>query len=163
MKHLVGLKRKQGLSILVIAHTPKRLLISPLSQNDLAGSKKLFNFVDSCFAIGNTARGKDLRYVKQLKVRYGDLKYGTANVQIYCIEKKHGFTHFEFVECDDERNHLQIEGTQRSTGQQFEERKKRVWELYNQGMSQRQISQEMGLSKTAVQNYIIHIKGGRSI
>ena len=41
MLKLMGLKRKYGLSILILAHTPKRPLTNPITQNDLAGSKKL--------------------------------------------------------------------------------------------------------------------------
>ena len=42
-----------------------------ITSNDLAGSKRLYNFFDSVFAIGKSAQDGGLRYVKQLKVRYG--------------------------------------------------------------------------------------------
>ena len=45
MKYLKALKSKYDLSILVLAHTPKRDLSKPISRNDLAGSKMLINFV----------------------------------------------------------------------------------------------------------------------
>lgn len=51
MQNLMLLKKKYDWSILVIAHTPKRSLFSAITQNDLAGSKKLFNFFDCVFAI----------------------------------------------------------------------------------------------------------------
>lgn len=41
MMKLIQLKMKYGWSLLAIAHTPKRSLSSPITQNDLAGSKKL--------------------------------------------------------------------------------------------------------------------------
>jgi len=47
MIKLTMLKVKHNLSILVLAHTPKRSLTKPITQNDLAGSKRLFNFFDS--------------------------------------------------------------------------------------------------------------------
>ena len=42
MMNLMKLKKKHGWSLLVLAHTPKRPLTSPITQNDLAGSKKLY-------------------------------------------------------------------------------------------------------------------------
>ena len=47
MKRLKELKQKHGLSILILAHTPKRYGLVPISNNDLAGSKHLSNFADS--------------------------------------------------------------------------------------------------------------------
>lgn len=87
MMNLMNLKKKYGWSLLIIAHTPKRSLMSPITQNDLAGSKKLYNFFDSVFAIGQSAKDKRLRYVKQVKVRAGAFKYDSSNVIVYEIEK----------------------------------------------------------------------------
>lgn len=80
MQNLMHLKRVYGWSILAIAHTPKRSQISPLTQNDLAGSKKIFNFCDAVFAIGRSARDENLKYIKQLKVRSGSFEYNADNV-----------------------------------------------------------------------------------
>lgn len=76
MMRLIRLKKKIGLSILVLAHTPKRDMCRPITQNDLAGSKKIFNFLDACFAIGMSAKDEGLRYIKQLKARNGAIEYG---------------------------------------------------------------------------------------
>ena len=69
MKLLKELKGKYDLSILALAHTPKRNLSNPISKNDLAGSKHLANFTDSIFAIGESSKDKSLRYLKQIKAR----------------------------------------------------------------------------------------------
>lgn len=61
MIKLMALKKKKYLSLLIIAHTPKRDLSSPITQNHLAGSKKLYNFFDSVFAIGMSAKDRNLR------------------------------------------------------------------------------------------------------
>ena len=66
MIQLNNLKKRYGLSILVLAHTPKRSLDCPITSNDLAGSKRLYNFFDSVFVIGKSALDGGLRYVKQL-------------------------------------------------------------------------------------------------
>jgi hypothetical protein len=68
MKHRhIGqtLKNKHNLSILILAHTPKRNFTNPLSNNDLQGSKMLANFIDSSIAIGKSYLNEDLRYIKQ--------------------------------------------------------------------------------------------------
>ena len=51
MKHLKALKNRYGLSMLVLAHTPKRDLSQQITGNDLQGSKMLMNFCDSAFTI----------------------------------------------------------------------------------------------------------------
>ncbi len=98
MMKLMALKKKQGLSLLIIAHTPKRDLSSPITQNHLDGSKKLYNFIDSVFAIGMSAKDNRLRYVKQVKVRAGAFRYDASNVLVYEVEKTDGFLHFNFLE-----------------------------------------------------------------
>ena len=62
MKQLNAMKREFGLSILVLAHTPKRSLAKYLSINDMAGRKELGNFIDNSFAIGRSHRDDTLRY-----------------------------------------------------------------------------------------------------
>lgn len=56
MKQLKTLKNKYDLSLLILAHTPKRDLSKQLTRNDLQGSKMLINFCDSCFAIAKVLR-----------------------------------------------------------------------------------------------------------
>ena len=53
MKALKKIKTDHEISILVLAHTPKRALARSLTVNDLAGSKMLANFADNMFAIGH--------------------------------------------------------------------------------------------------------------
>jgi protein gp37 len=63
------LKREYGISILLLAHTPKRNLLRPISENDLRGTKILMDLCDSAFAIGKSTQGNDIRYIKQIKQR----------------------------------------------------------------------------------------------
>ena len=106
MKALLGLKTKYGWSILVLAHTPKRDMSRPITQNDLAGSKRLFNLFDSAFSIGWSAKDENLRYIKQLKIRSGSLEFGSENVILCCIEKTGSFLHFRHMGYASEREHL---------------------------------------------------------
>ena len=52
MKELKVLKERLGLSILLLAHTPKRLRHKPFGKGDLAGSSGLSRFADALFALG---------------------------------------------------------------------------------------------------------------
>ena len=149
MMKLMNLKKKYGWSLLIIAHTPKRSLMSPITQNDLAGSKKLYNFFDSVFAIGKSAKDSRLRYVKQLKVRAGEFRYDSSNVIVYEIEKTDGFVHFEFKEFSTEKEHLKERTEKEITSTHLN-----VHELKSQGKSTREIAAYLGLSKSKVDRLI---------
>jgi predicted ATP-dependent serine protease len=97
MKNLCTIKKKYGISILVLSHTPKRNLGSPLTQNSLSGSKKLTNFFDAMFAVVMSLKDPSLRYIKQIKVRTGEFKYGADHVEICKIDKRGSFLGFEHV------------------------------------------------------------------
>lgn len=147
MMNLMNLKKKYGWSLLIIAHTPKRSLMSPITQNDLAGSKKLYNFFDSVFAIGQSAKDKRLRYVKQVKVRAGAFKYDSSNVIVYEIEKMGDFLGFEFKEFATEADHLKQRTENELTQQELN-----VLNLHKQGFSYRNIAEKIGISKSTVSN-----------
>jgi hypothetical protein len=115
MKHLKALKNKYGLSILALAHTPKRDLSKPITRNDLQGSKMLINFCDSFFAIGESSNDKNTRYLKQIKARNTEILYDTENVCICHIEKPYNFLQFDFLHYGTEREHLkQVSETEKA-------------------------------------------------
>lgn len=147
MKRLTALKRVHGWSLLVIAHTPKRRLFNPITQNDLAGSKKLMNFFDSAFAIGQSAQDPSFRYVKQTKVRATEFKYTADNVMVYELTKANDWLHFEFRCYGKESDHLST----------FEDRtalEDTVAELHREGKSIRQIAEQVNKSKSTVHNIL---------
>jgi len=106
MKHLKALKQKYGLSVLVLAHTPKRDLTKPITRNDLQGSKMLINFCDSSFAIGESTQDKSIRYIKQIKVRNSDHVFDKDNIAVCKIDKPDNFLHFDFQNFGREEEHL---------------------------------------------------------
>ena len=108
MKHLKKLKNKYNLSLLILAHTPKRDLSKQLTRNDLQGSKMLMNFCDSSFAIGESFSDKSLRYVKMIKVRSCEHIYDGENVIVCQINKPSNFLQFEFLNFDNETKHLKV-------------------------------------------------------
>ena len=145
MLHLMSLKKKYDLSILVLAHTPKRQMHNPISQNDLAGSKKLFNFFDAVFAIGLSAKDNNLRYIKQLKVRSCEFTHDASNVIVAMIIKKGSFLCFEEQYCASEQEHLKEKPCDNDPLLT-----KTVKEMHQQGKSYRDIANELGISKNRV-------------
>lgn len=141
MKHLKALKNKFGLSILALAHTPKRDLSKPITRNDLQGSKMLINFCDSAFSIGESHCDKNLRYLKQIKQRNTEQIYDAENVCVCQIDKPHNFLQFEFVNFGKELDHLKLQ-----TEKDKESQSQQVLDLKQQGRSFREIGLEMGIS-----------------
>jgi hypothetical protein len=145
MKHLKALKNKYGLSILALAHTPKRDLSKPITRNDLSGSKALMNFCDSSFAIGESHSDKSLRYIKQIKERFTEKIYDAENVCVCQIDKPFNFLLFEFVNFGKEWEHLK-----QHTEKDKENLNEKVIELRQQGRTFRDIGVELGISHMKV-------------
>ena len=116
MRKLMMLKHKYGWSLLVIAHTPKRDEKSPILSTHLAGSKKIFNFFDSIFALGRSCIGPSYRYLKQLKVRSGEIQYDEDYVLILqMVKATDGNLYYVFHGTETEENQLQKPQTPRYT------------------------------------------------
>ena len=146
MFRLMALKKKHGLSMLILAHTPKRCLSNPITQNDLAGSKKLYNFFDSVFAIGKSAKDNSVRYIKQLKVRYGNYTYDSDNVIVSAIEKIGAFLQFVNIGYATEKEHLKEPSDKDSM-----EEIATIKQMVSEGKSYRFIASELGISLGKVQ------------
>lgn len=147
MVRLTELKKTYGLSVLVLAHTPKRESMTPITQNDLAGSKRLFNFFDSVFAIGKSVKGEDIRYIKQLKARSTSVTYGEDSVLEARIVKDDTMLRFEHGECCHEKVHIKASKSRsRYDGRAMEA----VTRMRSEGKTLVQIADELGLSKSAV-------------
>lgn len=145
MMKLMNLKMKYNWSLLIIAHTPKRNMTNPITQNDLAGSKKLYNFFDSVFAIGKSAVDSKLRYVKQVKVRAGEYRYDAENVIVYEIEHESDNVRFAFKGFAKESEHLK-----EKTEEERKSLNEQAHELRKQGKSIREIASLLGMSKSSV-------------
>ena len=142
MKSLKALKTDHNLSILVLAHTPKRRnSTQPISADDLHGSKLLINFADSAFAIGKSTADTDLCYLKQIKQRNTRQRYGHDNVALCRIQKPGTFLHFTFEGHSPERQHL-LTRTAAYRRQLAHE----VAVLSAAGHSQREISNQLGIA-----------------
>ncbi|REG94158.1 AAA family ATPase [Flavobacterium aquicola] len=149
MKKLKALKSKYDLSMLVLAHTPKRDLSKAITKNDLAGSKMLMNFCDSSFTIGQSSADSNLRYIKQIKQRNTEEIYGADNVCVCQILKPQNFLEFEFLDFDEEKTHLK-ESNKADRDELIELAK----ELSDSGKTQREISDELGIAVGTVNKYL---------
>lgn len=149
MKWLKSFARKYNLSLLVLAHTPKRNLSTPITRNDVSGSKMLMNFCDGCFAIGESTKDKSIRYIKEIKQRNLSFAYDADNVIVCEIVKPDNFLQFRFVGYGCESEHLRQVGDD-----EREALIEKVKELHRQGKSQRQIATELGIGLGSVNNYL---------
>lgn len=154
MQLLIDLKRRHDLSILVLAHTPKRNLATPLTQNSLAGSKKIANFMDSIFAIGliasDTAHG---RYIKQIKVRSSELQYGCNNVIIGELVKHGNFVKIEHQRFGIEADQLNSSTTSPSAEEREcirQQKRKQIAARLRDGRSYVDIANELHVSSKLI-------------
>ena len=146
MMKLIRLKKMYGLTTLVIAHTPKRSGSVPITQNDLAGSSKLISFFDAGIALACSARCSTHRYLKQVKVRTGELKYDGDNVMVLNLVKNGGFLRYEMLGVEKEYKLLKQGGPSEDMDEILN-----ILRLQKQGKSQRTIADELGMSPAKVQ------------
>ena len=149
MKHLKALKNRYNLSILALAHTPKRDMSLPITRNDLQGSKMLMNFCDSAFTIGESVISKTMRYLKQIKQRNTTEVYGSNNVCVCEVNKPSNFLQYEFAGHGTEADHLQR--VKKSAQDGYIEQ---VMALRDEGKSLREIGAQLGISYQKVNRVI---------
>ena len=149
MKHLNQLKKQYGLSILVLAHTPKRDETRPIVINDLYGSKMISNFIDGAFAIGRSHDAHNLRYIKQVKCRSNEMEFHAENVILVELVKCLCMTQFTFIDFNNERIHLK-----QFTESEDKELINRMYELADRGYPQKKIADEIGRSVGYVNKHL---------
>lgn len=146
MKGLLQLTRKNGLSILVLAHEPKEDKFSnKITLNRLAGSKALSNFADTIFALGKSSTW-GLIYLKELKNRNREIMFHENNVMVLERIKKDNFLTFDYVRFDSENNMIEFNPS--------DERNMKILEMKNRGVSNVKIGEEFKISETAVRKIL---------
>jgi len=149
MDKLVELKFERDLTLILLEHTRKGDESRPASLNDLQGSKMKVNFADAVFYIGKSAKDTNLRYIKQMKCRSSEIRYDADNVAVFELVKENSFLQFKIVGFDKESNHLR-----EVSDDDKKKRKQEAVELKKQGMSNREIAKQLGVSHTAVGNWL---------
>ncbi|CAN5413900.1 hypothetical protein BH10ACI3_BH10ACI3_06790 [soil metagenome] len=174
MKRLQELKKEHWLSILVLAHTPKRRRDGPINDCDLQGSVDLSKVVDSAFAIGRSRRSRDLRYIKQTKVRSARMAHGDDNVAIFKLgkydfgsvmntggEPAKNFLGFRFEMFDNEENHVELRSSQSSAIRRRPRRDtylvNRAKALAEQGLSSSAVAERLGVGKSTAHRYMSEV------
>ena len=148
MQYLKELKARHGLSILVIAHTPKRNPSKPIHLNHLGGSKMIANLADSIFAIAESKIGKEVKYLKQIKARQTVYKYASNNVIEVRIRKKENFLGFEYIGTGPESHHLKASPSET-------ERLAIIEEMKKEGKTNKAIGEYFGVTEGAVRKWLI--------
>lgn len=145
MKRLKKLKQELGISMLILAHTPKRNQYAPLSKNDLSGSRQIMNFCDSAFAIGESAADPHFRYIKQIKQRNTECIYHAHHIIVCQIKLIDSFLGFHFIQYDDEIAHLK-----QADSSDLELRDEQIAELKGEGYKNTEIGRRLGISEGTV-------------
>ena len=103
MNKVKDLQRRNKLTVLLMAHTPKIVQGEAIIANNLAGSSNLYNLADSVMAVNMTTMADDIRYIKQLKSRYNEIQYHKDNVvAIKFSTRPDGLKGFEFLNYETE-------------------------------------------------------------
>ncbi|HLA95217.1 MAG TPA: AAA family ATPase [Pyrinomonadaceae bacterium] len=155
MRMLQSVKKKFGVSILALAHTPKLRGGLPMELNQLQGSKMLANFADNIIAMGRSSVSNDLRYLKPLKQRNGRSAFSDRDVVVMRLGKQGRMLGFTFVDIAPESRHL--EGNLRGANLKEAIRRDRMTrsvEMANAGDSLREIADKLGVGVSSVIRYL---------
>lgn len=153
MKKLKNLKEEYELSFLILAHTTKTKDTKPITQDDLAGSKKLMNFADSAFAMGKSRIDGSI-YLKQIKARMGSIVYHEDNVLVGGLVNDNNFLHFEDYRTATEESLLKKSNKAVSDPTKIEDIELAYTLHSKEGLSNRQIAKELGVSDKTIGKWI---------
>ena len=153
IKRLKVLKDEYNLSFLILAHTTKTRDTKPITQDDLAGSKKLMNFADSAFAMGKSRIDSSI-YIKQIKARMGSIVYHEDNVLVGNLEKEDNFVRFVEHKTTTEESLLKKSNKAISNPQKLEDIELAYTLHTQEGLSFRQISKELGVSDKTIAKWV---------
>ena len=140
MNKVKDLQRRNKLTVLLMAHTPKIVQGEAIIANNLAGSKNLTNLADSVMAVNISTMADDIRYIKQLKSRYNEIQFHQDNVvAIQFSSRPDGLKGFSFLnyETEDEL----IKHMDKST--KAEEDREIIDRIIHFGLAAAQIAEEL--------------------
>ena len=144
MNLLKDLKVLYNLTVIVLAHTPKRYDLSkPLGIVDLAGSFLLAAYADTIITIGRSKMGNSIKYILHVKLRDGAKIHDEQNVINVSIEKEGAFLQMKTLEepTGRETDHL----VSKYDASIDEDLVKEMVVLKNDGKSLSQIKSELNL------------------
>ena len=142
-----------GASFLLLGHSPKKKDNSLITLDNLAGSKNVGNFIDSCFCIGQAKTdGNEKRYIKQLKNRSSQIILNEEHVLVCSIEKgEDNFLYFK------EEGYAREKDLIKGTGNITPEKEK-VYQLYKEHKSYRKVAKMTGISDKTIKKWVDEYK-----
>ena len=121
-----------------------------ITIQDLAGSKHISNFADNVFALGQSNKDKDLRYLIQVKPsRSGELKYDKSNVVLCEIEKQDNYLTFH-----PKGNASELDLLSSGVPDDEDELIEQAKELKLKGVPYRNIADKLGVSKSKIGRWL---------
>ena len=111
----------------------------------------------ACSPLEKSAQDGGLRYVKQLKVRYGTFSHDADNVIVYEIDKVDAFLQFVFRGYSTEKEHLKKLGDNESS-----QRDCQILQLSQSGKSVREIASQVNCGKSTVNRIIQRSKESKN-
>jgi hypothetical protein len=155
MRTLVDMRNKLGISILVLAHTPKIRRGLPIELKHLQGSKMLANFADNIVGMGKSSLSNDLRYLKPLKQRSSAERLSQDTVHVLRLQRQGRMLGFTFAVNETEARHVgdYLKGTALADAIRVEQVKRAI-EMSNAGDSVREIAAKLGISRATASRYV---------
>ena len=147
-----ALKNRFGLTILLIAHCPKRSPNKPITDNNLGGSKMIMNFVDSAFAIGPSQISNEFKYIKQIKSRAVAKMDEVMTVKI----SKEPYLSMQYVNHTYEDAHIDREDTSLLLLRISPEQEIKLLSMHKEKKHVVDIAIELGLDTGTIYSYLIH-------
>ena len=144
-----------GLTIIVIAHTPKGAIGKALTLDSLAGSANYVNLADNVLAIGTATVNKTQRYIIQLKCKNYEILNGSDNViQVEFKELNNGFKGYSFIGYESEEKLLRYV----ETSDRDREKETIIRILNNENISSvrglgERLYSEFGKGKVSIESY----------
>ncbi len=148
MRELRCLCRRDGISILLLVHSPPATLRRGIEARDLPFAGVISALADNVFAVGRVGAAASERYIKHLRPGAAVHVFGAAHVPWFRIRKRANFTYFEFRGFARE-GALRISDGDRREWQMID----RIAELKRVKMPVRDIAKALDMSKTTVQRY----------
>lgn len=107
MNELKDLQERNGLTLILVAHSNKINNTDRKSTSQMKGSSNFTNFADSVFCLSKSFKEQNIRYILQQKCRYGEVQFDENNViEVELLKKENGNLGFCFNGYDKEDNML---------------------------------------------------------
>ncbi len=150
MRELRRICRRDGVSILLLVHSPPATLRRGIETRDMPFADVISAVADNVFAVGRVGSDSTGRYIKHLRPGPSAHIFGASHVPWFRVRKRANFTYFDF------------RGFAREGALRLTDNDRREWELIGRigelkqaGMSLRGIGRTLEMSKTTVQKYAV--------